>query len=1055
MKRILLFTLLLFIGTSFGQVALYENFNYTTPGFVGGNLTTASDAVGSNNWATHSNTATTGTGTIDVLSGSLNYTGLAASAGNKIYLPGANATTPRDINRSFTATTANVQYYSLLLKVIDNTQLSATASANGYFMSFGATAGASISSLGARLGVVSSNAGANFRLNISNISTGTLTYSENPVDLTFGTTYLVVVKFDRSTSPTVASLWVNPTSLGGTEPATTVTNNSGTATFTTFSSICIRNSSATPKAEIDEIRVGPTWASVTPSGGCTTTKNLTVSHCGPYTLNTQTYTSSGSYTQTLTNANAAGCDSIINLTLTVKNATTATISATACGSYTAPSGAIFTTSGIKMDTINNVANCDSIITINLTMATSVTYYQDSDGDGLGNPAVTQNVCVQPTGYVTNANDCNDANATIGLAQTFYRDYDNDGYGNALITQTACSQPIGYVSNNTDCKDSIAGIHPGAIEIPNNGIDENCNGSDSIIVAATIAQYQFTGNTCNTNLVDTVTTQPAHATFSHYIANGSSLVCAQAANVFNYSGWNTSAVIDTAQYFGFTIVPDTCYGMNLTQLLFTHRVSSGAGAVLNIRSSLDGFATNFHTISSITPGTLINEVITLPAAFNAIYTPITFRFYITSMATTGATYRHDNVSVKGFINQLGTTTFYADLDGDGFGNAAATIVNCVPPVGYVTNNTDCNDTDSTEFPGATWVLDADNDGYGATGSTITSCTQPNGYISSLAPVDCNDANANIGAAITYYQDADLDGYGNAAITQTACTAPVGYVTNNTDCDDANALVGGANTVFYADADSDTYGDATVTMIACTAPAGYVSNNTDCDDTNPATHPNAVEVCDGLDNNCNGNNDEGLTTYTWYIDADNDGLGNPASTVQNCLQPTGYVGNDNDCDDTNAAPNAGETLYYADVDNDTFGDPFDAISTCNPPSGYVANDGDCDDTNPAINPNATDNTGNGIDENCDGVDGNLEIDDAIFASITVFPNPGKDQVVVSFNGDLTGLSCAIIGIDGKEILTSITQQTTTSFTFNTTSLATGTYLIQLSNGSAVKTIRWIKN
>lgn len=1055
MKKILLYTLLLLAGSSFGQVALYEEFNYTTPGFVGGNLTTASDAIGSNNWATHSNTASTGAGTIDVIAGSLNYPGLAASAGNKIYLPGANATTPRDINRSFTASTATTQYFSLLIKVIDNTQLSAAASNNGYFMSFGGASGATVTSLGARLGLVSTNAGANFRLNISNNSGGTNTYSENPVDLTFGTTYLVVVKFDRSASPTVASLWVNPTSLGGTEPATTITNNSGTATFTSFSSICVRNSTATPKAEIDEIRVGTTWASVTPSGGCTSTNNLSVTNCGPYTLNAQTYATSGSYTQTLTNANAAGCDSIINLTLTVKNATTASIAATACGTYTAPSGATFTTSGIKMDTITNVANCDSIITINLTMATSVTYYQDSDGDGLGNPAVSQAVCAQPTGYVTNANDCNDANAAIGLAQTFYQDFDNDGFGNALITQVACTQPTGYVSNSTDCKDSIASVYPGATDIPNNGIDENCNGSDSIIVAATLGLYEFQGNNCTTSVLN-VNAQPANATFSNYMVAGSTLVCTAVNDVVNYSGWNTSTTIDTAQYYGFSIVPDTCYGMNLTQLLFTHRISnSGAGVVIHLRSSLDSYAADFHTITAPTTNTFINEVVNLPAAFATVYAPITFKFFVTSMGATGATFRHDNVSVKGFINQLGTTTYYADIDGDGFGNATTSIVNCVPPVGYVTNNTDCNDADSTEFPGATWVLDNDNDGFGATGSTVISCTQPNGYISSLAPVDCNDANAAIGAAITYYQDADLDGFGNAAITQTACTAPTGYVTNNTDCDDANALVGGANTTFYADADNDTYGDATVTMIACVAPTGYVANNTDCDDTNPATHPNAVEVCDGFDNNCNGSNDEGLTTFTWYMDSDNDGLGNPAVTAQNCLQPTGYVGNDNDCDDSDADPNAGETLYYADVDNDTYGDPFDAISTCTPPSGYVANNEDCDDTNAAINPNATDNTGNGIDENCDGVDGNLGIEDAIFATVSVAPNPGTNEVSLTFNGDLTGLTYSFIGIDGKAIPAMIVSQTTTSLTFNTAAFATGTYLIQLSNGTVVKTIRWIKN
>lgn len=1035
MKRILLFTMLLLAVTSFGQIV--DQFNYT------GTLST-------NGWTTHSGTA----GQFQTASGTLTYPGLAASVGNKATYVAGNS---EDVNLSLGTTITGTGYYSFLLNLPNTTGLTSTGD---YFTGFAATSGTTgVTVFAPRVFIKTGSVAGTFQLGIQNTTGGTPTPTPNySADLTIGTTYFIVVKLDAVQAPIQASLFINPVPGAAQPTSATVSNTAGTNTFATFGSIFLRQAgnatAGTGNIQIDEIRVGSTWASVTPSGGCTSTNNLSVTNCGPYTLNAQTYATSGSYTQTLTNANAAGCDSIINLTLTVKNATTAAISATACGTYTAPSGATFTTSGIKMDTITNVANCDSIITINLTMATSVTYYQDSDGDGLGNPAVSQAVCVQPTGYVTNANDCNDANAAIGLAQTFYQDFDNDGFGNALITQVACTQPTGYVSNNTDCKDSIASIYPGATEIPNNGIDENCNGSDSIIVAATLGQYQFTGNDCSAPLLG-VTTQPTNATFSNYSAIGSSLVCAQANNVINYSGWNTSAVIDTTQFYSFTLVPDTCYGMNLTQLLFSHRISSGTGAIVNVRSSLDGFATNFHTISNITPGTLVNEVVTLPVAFNTVYAPITFRFYVTSMATSGATYRHDNVSVKGFINQLGTTTFYADADGDGYGNTAISIVNCVPPVGYVTNNTDCNDADSTEFPGATWVLDNDNDGFGATGSTLTSCTQPNGYISSLAPVDCNDANAAIGAAITYYQDADADGYGNAAVSQAACSTPVGYVTNNTDCDDANALVGGANTTFYADADNDSYGDATVSIIACVAPIGYVANNTDCDDTNPATYPNAVEVCDGFDNNCDGNNDEGLTTFTWYMDSDNDGLGNPAVTAQNCLQPSGYVGNDNDCDDSDADPNAGETLYYADVDNDTYGDPFDAISTCTPPSGYVANNEDCDDTNPAINPNATDNTGNGIDENCDGVDGNLGIEDAIFASVSVAPNPGTNEVSLTFNGDLTGLTYSFIGIDGKAIPAMIVTQTTTSLTFNTAAFATGTYLIQLSNGTVVKTIRWIKN
>ena len=224
-------------------------------------MATANDAVGSDNWATHSNTATTGTGTIDVLTGSLSYSGLATSVGNKVLLRGNNTTTPRDINRAITST-ATTLYYSLLLNVIDNTQLSATTPS--YFAGFGATAGANVTTLGARPAAMSTNSGGNYRLSIQNISGGTPTFTENAVDLSFGTTYLVVVKYDASTSPTTATLWVNPSSLGGAEPSSTVTNNSGTTTFSTFASIFLRNNATTPKVEIDEFRVGTTWADVTP-----------------------------------------------------------------------------------------------------------------------------------------------------------------------------------------------------------------------------------------------------------------------------------------------------------------------------------------------------------------------------------------------------------------------------------------------------------------------------------------------------------------------------------------------------------------------------------------------------------------------------------------------------------------------------------------------------------------------------------------------------------------------------------------------------------------------
>jgi|GEM_PF-900126 len=77
------------------------------------------------------------------------------------------------------------------------------------------------------------------------------------------------------------------------------------------------------------------------------------------------YSSSGMYMDTINNL--AGCDSVITINLTLNNPSSSSISATTCGTYTAPSGAMYMSSGMYMDTIPNMVGCDSVITINLTV----------------------------------------------------------------------------------------------------------------------------------------------------------------------------------------------------------------------------------------------------------------------------------------------------------------------------------------------------------------------------------------------------------------------------------------------------------------------------------------------------------------------------------------------------------------------------------------------------------------------------------------------------------------------------------------------------------------
>ncbi|QQS64300.1 MAG: putative metal-binding motif-containing protein [Chitinophagaceae bacterium] len=102
------------------------------------------------------------------------------------------------------------------------------------------------------------------------------------------------------------------------------------------------------------------------------------------------------------------------------------------------------------------------------------------------------------------------------------------------------------------------------------------------------------------------------------------------------------------------------------------------------------------------------------------------------------------------------------------------------------------------------------------------------------------------------------------------------------------------------------------MACTAPIGFVTNSGDCDDSNPAINPGATEVCDGLDNNCDGQIDEGVKT-TFYADADGDGYGNAANTTMACTAPIGFVTNSGDCDDINPAINPGATEVCDGLDN----------------------------------------------------------------------------------------------------------------------------------------------
>jgi uncharacterized protein (TIGR03382 family) len=216
------------------------------------------------------------------------------------------------------------------------------------------------------------------------------------------------------------------------------------------------------------------------------------------------------------------------------------------------------------------------------------------------------------------------------------------------------------------------------------------------------------------------------------------------------------------------------------------------------------------------------------------------------------------------------------------------------------------------------------------------------------------------------------------------------------------------VWYSDLDGDGYGDPATGVTTCAPDAGAVLDGTDCDDRNPATNPGASEVCDGLDNDCDGTVDEeAVGLGAWYTDADGDGFGDPATEVLSCTPPKGTVANgldcddadasvlpggeelcdgvDNDCDGTVDEADATDALVlYVDADGDRYGDELVSITSCAPVPGYTRTAGDCDDADATINPGAAEVWYDGVDQDCDGNDDDQDGDGFPYDPLTGGPD-----------------------------------------------------------------------
>ncbi|HEX6846813.1 MAG TPA: MopE-related protein [Chitinophagaceae bacterium] len=681
-------------------------------------------------------------------------------------------------------------------------------------------------------------------------------------------------------------------------------------------------------------------------------------------------------------------------------------------------------------------DCDTQIDEGVT----TTFYRDQDGDGFGNPAVTQQACLAPAGYVANNTDCNDNNANIfpganetcngidddcdgqideGVTTTFYQDLDGDGFGNPAVAQQACTAPAGYVSNNTDCNDNNAAINPNTVWYLDADNDNYYTGSGITQCTSPGAGYKFTGLTaggdCNDNNVNI---HPGATEVCNNIDDDCDGQIDEGAQPVTWyqdndgDGFGNPSVTQSSctQPAGYVLTNTDCNDNNTN-------INPNATEVCNaVDDDCDGqvdegVTTTFYRDldgDGFGNPAVTQQACTAPAGYVSNNTDCNDN-NVNIFPGANETCNGLDDDCDGQIDEGVTTTFYQDLDGDGFGNPAVTQQACTAPAGYVSNNTDCNDNNAAINPNTVWYLDADNDNY-YTGSGITQCTSPGAgykFTGLTAGGDCNDNNANIypGATevcnnidddcdgqidegaqpVTWYQDNDGDGFGNPSVTQSSCTQPTGYVLNNTDCNDNNVNINphatelcngvdddcdgqvdeGVTTTFYRDLDGDGFGNPAVTQQACSAPAGYVVNNTDCNDNNATIYPGATEVCNGVDDDCDGQIDEGVTT-TFYQDFDGDGFGNPSVTQQACSAPAGYVANNSDCNDNNANIHPGATEACGNgTDDDCDGQTDEGCGGAdNDGDGFTVAQGDCNDNDNTIYPAAPELC-DGKDNDCDGL------------------------------------------------------------------------------------------
>ncbi len=605
-----------------------------------------------------------------------------------------------------------------------------------------------------------------------------------------------------------------------------------------------------------------------------------------------------------------------------------------------------------------------------------TWHADQDGDGVGSDAVTALACLQPEGWLAEGGDCDDLRPEVGPGQPEtcdgldddcdgevdepgatdgmpgYWDGDQDSFGDPETSAPVCAFTEDWVANRLDCDDTDPTVFSGAPEYCDD-IDNDCDGEVDIDALDGNTYYR---DADGDNYGDSEDTMVACSRPSGYSATARDCD-------------DTSASVKPTAAERCDGVDNDCDG------------TVDADATDDEKWLQDGDGDGYGDDDSAT------------WSCDDPYG---------DGVHTGGDCDDDDAEVHPGVEEIwydGIDQDCAqdsDWDADGDGYVTAELEDEDEPTvdpgtgeviddGADTAGGDCDDGDPDIHPDqeetcdgldqdcddlvdedATdterWYPDEDEDGYGVSDGRVYACAAP-GRSWSARGGDCDDEDGEVhpGVEEIWYDGLDQD-----------CR-------EDSDWDaDADGYV----TADLEDEDQPTYDPGTGEVID----DGADTEGGDCDDDRASTHPGASERCDGVDQDCDGEADEGATdAETWYLDEDGDGYGSELDAIASCDRPSSaYITTGDDCDDSDMEVNPdAEEIWYdgwdqdcgEDSDWDQDGDNYvtsdledENERTYDPGTGEVVDSGsstrggDCDDEDVSVRP--------GITERCDGVDNDCD-------------------------------------------------------------------------------------